>query len=348
MTDETIETGVSRRRYLRAAGVLGVGGTVALAGCSGDGGDGGDDGGGNDGGDGTDGDDGGGDGGTPAPTELSVTAVWTDAEAETFKQVLSHAQSNANVETEYHPRTTDGLKSGTLMDYQSGVAPADIVVMPFPSRIASDGEKGHLSPMGDVWDESNFVVSPSSVSAGGTTYAAPFKMDLKPGFWYRKSFFDEHGLSAPESYDEFTTLLEDLKGISGVDAPIASGNGTGWPLSDLTEAFFLRQDDGAQLQQDLISGDADFTDDRVVTALEEIKALHDSGYFSQTRDFAVQYEYFWQNSTPLYFQGSFTPSFDAIKDPSDLGVFRLPGTSGMVGSVNWLTVPKYADNVDAV
>ncbi|TKX52688.1 carbohydrate ABC transporter substrate-binding protein, partial [Halorubrum sp. SP9] len=78
--------------------------------------------------------------------------------------------------------------------------------------------------------------------------------------------------------------------------PIASGNGTGWPLSDITEGFFMRQEDGASLQQGLISGDASFTDDRVAAAFDEIKMLHDEGYFSQTRDFGVQYEYFWDNS----------------------------------------------------
>ncbi|TKX51878.1 extracellular solute-binding protein, partial [Halorubrum sp. SP3] len=96
---------------------------------------------------------------------------------------------------------------------------------------------GHLAPVGDAWNADDFAVDPSRVTVDGDVYAAPFKMDLKPGFWYRKSFFDEHGLSEPESWDEFMTLLDDIAAIDGVDAPIASGNGTGWPLSDITEGF---------------------------------------------------------------------------------------------------------------
>jgi multiple sugar transport system substrate-binding protein len=132
-----------------------------------------------------------------------------------------------------------------------------------------------------------------------------------------------------------------------VDAPIASGNGDGWPLSDITEGFLMRQDDGAQLAQNLISGDTDFTDDRVVTALEELQSLHQDGYFSQLREFGVQYEYFWENRLPLYFMGSFTPAQDAVKDPEDLGMFRLPGVSGITSSVNWFTVPTYSENVES-
>lgn len=288
-----------------------------------------------------------GDGGGGEATNLTVTALWTEAEAEAFGEVLSYAEQEANVTFEYNPRDTNSLRSGTLMDYQSGVAPADVVVMPFPSRIQTDGRNGHLEALGDLWDPGSFAVEPDPVTVDGTTYAAPFKLDLKPGFWYRQSFFDEHGLSEPESYDEFTSLLDELSGIDGVSAPIASGNGDGWPLSDQVEAFFLRQENGAELQRSLISGDTGFTDDRVISAFEEVKSLLDQGYFSQTRGFAVQYEHFWNNELPLYFMGSWTPAMDPVQDPADLGVFTLPGTGAMVGSVNWMTVPTYSENVDA-
>ncbi|TKX71692.1 carbohydrate ABC transporter substrate-binding protein [Halorubrum sp. GN11GM_10-3_MGM] len=325
---------------MKTTGTASVLGSVALAGCSGNGGDGGD---GSDGGEGSDG----GDGSDGGSNSLEITGVWSGGEQESFSKVMDYVEESTGMGLEYFPRDTDSLLTGTLMDYESGVASADIVVMPSPARIISDAQNGHLAPVGDAWDADNFAVDPSRVTVDGEVYAAPFKMDLKPGFWYRKSFFNEHDLSEPESWDEFMTLLDDISGIDGVDAPVASGNGTGWPLSDLTEGFFMRQEDGASLQQGLIDGDASFTDDRVATAFDEIKMLHEEGYFSQTRDFGVQYEYFWDNSLPLYFMGSFTPAQDAVEDPSDLGVFRLPGTDGISSSVNWFTVPKYSDNVDA-
>ena len=278
---------------------------------------------------------------------IDVTGVWSGQEQEDFMAVVDYVQQQTGVQIEYHPRTTDALLTGTLLDYESGVAPADVVVMPSPGRIRSDARNGHLESVGDTWDPQNFAVRPDRVTVDGNVYAAPFKLDLKPGFWYRKSFFEENDLSVPGTYDEFLSLLDTISGIEGVDAPIASGNGDGWPLSDITEGFILRQENGAQLQQDLINGDAQFTDDRVRSAFQEIKDLHNQGYFSTLRQFGVQYEYFWDNSLPLYFMGSFTPAQDAIQDPSDLGVFRLPGVSGITSSVNWFTVPTYSDNVQA-
>ncbi|ELZ07171.1 family 1 extracellular solute-binding protein [Halovivax asiaticus JCM 14624] len=279
-------------------------------------------------------------------SDLTVTGVWTGGEEESFLDVVDYVQDELDIDIAYDPRDTEAILTGTLMDYEAGVATADIVVMPSPARVQSDAQSGHLEPVTSVWEGGNFAPDSQQVTVDGDQYGAPFKMDLKPGFWYRQSFFDDNDLEEPGDYDEFMSLLDEIQGIDGVDAPLASGNGTGWPLSDVTEAFILRQEDGAQLQRDLIAGEASMTDDRVVTALEEIQGLIADGYFSEVRDFGIQFEYLWENQIPLYFQGSFTTGFDAIQEPSDLGVFRLPGTESMVAAENWFTVPSYVDDAD--
>ncbi|WP_255167533.1 ABC transporter substrate-binding protein [Natrononativus amylolyticus] len=278
--------------------------------------------------------------------EVTVTAVWTDDEEEDFLAVVDYAEGETDLDISYAPRDTETLLTETLMDYEAGIATTDIVVMPTEGRVRRDGAGGHLEPLGDLWDEAEYSTDYEAVEVGGEVYAAPFGMDLKPGFWYRRSFFDEHDLEEPEDYDAFLDLLAEIDGIEGVEAPLASGNGDGWPLSDVTEAFILRQDDGAQLQRDLIDGEAEFTDDRVVTAFEELQGLLQDGYFSEVRDFGVQYEFFWANETPLYFMGSWTPTFGAIEDPEDLDYFMLPGTEAMVSSINWFTVPAYVEAPD--
>lgn len=319
---------VDRRTVLAGVG----GSAVGLAGCLGE-----DD----------EGDDEDGDGGAESGESITVTGVWTEAEEEDFMAVVEDAEEETGLDITYEPRDTEAILTGTLMDYESEVATADVVVMPSPARIESDAASGHLAPLGDTWDPESFAPDPDQVTVDGEVYAAPFKMDLKPGFWYRPSFFDEHGLAEPADYDAFLDLLAEIDGIDGVEAPIASGNGDGWPLSDVTEGFLLRQDEGHELQRDLIRGEAAFTDDRALAALEEIQGLLRDGYFSEVRDFGIQYEYFWANEIPLYFMGSWTPGFDAIEDPSDLDVFVVPGAEAIVAAENWMTVPAYSENVDA-
>lgn len=278
---------------------------------------------------------------------LAVTAVWTEGEQEDFEAVIDHVEGETGHEIEYHPRDTEELLTGTRMDYEAETTPADIVVIPSPARVITDGEAGHLEDTSGIWDEGDFATDADLVTVNDGVYAAPFGMDLKPGFWYRQSFFDEHGLEEPDSYDAFLDLLDEIEGIDGVDAPLASGNGDGWPLTDVVEAYLLRQDDGADLQEDLITGNADFTDERIVDAFEEIQETLQAGYWSDLREFGVQYEFFWENQIPLYFMGSWTPTFEAIEDPEDLDYFPLPGAEAMVAAVNWMTVPTYGDEVDA-
>ncbi|MFP8889107.1 ABC transporter substrate-binding protein [Natrialbaceae archaeon A-CW2] len=279
--------------------------------------------------------------------EITITAVWTDDEEEDFLAVVDYAEGETGLDISYAPRDTETLLTSTLMDYEAGIATADIVVIPMEGRVRRDAEAGHLEPVGDLWDEEDYTTDHATVSVDDDVYAAPFGGDLKPGFWYRESFFDEHDLEEPEDYDQFLDLLAAIDGIEGVEAPLASGNGDGWPLSDITEAFILRQEDGHELQVDLIEGEAQFTDDRVATAFEELQELHQEGYFSEVRDFGIQYEFFWANETPLYFMGSWTPAFGAIEDPEDLNYFMLPGAEAMVTSINWFTIPAYVDDVDA-
>ncbi len=278
---------------------------------------------------------------------LAVTAVWTEGEQEDFQAVLEYVEEETGHSIEYQPRGTEELLTGTRMDYEAETTPADIVVIPSPARVTTDAAAGHLEDTSAIWDAASFATSPDPVTVDDGIYAAPFGMDLKPGFWYRQSFFEEHELEEPESYEDFLGLLDEIDGIDGVDAPLASGNGVGWPLSDVTEAYFLRQDDGASLQAGLISGDTAFANERVLQAFEEIKETLEAGYWSELREFGVQYEYFWENQTPLYFMGSWTPAFEAIQEPEDLGYFQLPGVESMVAAINWLTVPTYGDNVEA-
>ena len=275
-----------------------------------------------------------------------MTALWTDDEEEDFLAVADYVEEEIGVEISYAPRDTETLLTETLMDFEAGTTTADIVVFPTEGRVRRDGERGHLEPVGDLWDEDDYTTDHDTVAVNDEVYAAPFGGDIKPGFWYRQSFFEEHGLEEPEDYDDFLDLLEEIDGVEGVEAPIASGTGSAWPLSDVTEAFILRQEDGAQLQVDLIDGEAEFTDERVVTAFEEVQELLQEGYFSEVRDFGIQYEFFWENETPLYFMGSWTPAFGAIEDPEDLDYFMLPGAEAMVTSINWFTIPTYGENID--
>jgi multiple sugar transport system substrate-binding protein len=179
------------------------------------------------------------------------------------------------------------------------------------------------------------------VTGNNHIWATPFKVSGKPGFWYRKSFFANNSLTVPTTYDEFKTLLATIQAISGVEAPIASGNGDGWPLSDTTEAFLIGLGEGGyQLQLDLIFGDEQFNSTVVKDVFEELASLLQAGYFSVPDDFAAQVARVWDGTYGMYFQGSFITAFEPFaSNLDDVGFFPFPETTGATGAVDYAIIP---------
>ncbi len=169
-----------------------------------------------------DADDVGDEGGEVQEESISVTGVWTEREKTSSRSSITPRRTGIDIT--YEPRDTEAILTGTLIDYEAGVATADVVVMPSPARVQSDAESGHLASLTDTWDPEEFARS-GVRSVDGEAYAAPFKMDLKPGFWYRSSF-STITASEPDDYDQFLDLLAEIDGIEGVEAPLASGTVT--------------------------------------------------------------------------------------------------------------------------
>ena len=181
------------------------------------------------------------------------------------------------------------------------------------------------------------------VTVDGKIYAAPFKAWAKPGFWYRKSFFEKNGLTPPKTWSEFLSLLEKCKGISGVEAPIASGDGVGWPLSDVTEAFIINRG-SPELQEKLISGDITFDDPQIKKVFEELTDLLKKGYFSEPDEWTAQIDKLWEGKYCIYFMGNWMTTMPQVKDIEDLGFFPFPEAKGVVAGGDWVIIPKYTEH----
>ena len=75
--------------------------------------------------------------------------------------------------------------------------------------------------------------------------------------------------------------------------------------------------------------------DRLVPALE---------YFSDPMDWTQAAELWWQGEYGLYFMGNWLTGM--VDEPSDLGVFPLPGTKGMVAATDYAFIPRHSPRVD--
>jgi carbohydrate ABC transporter substrate-binding protein, CUT1 family (TC 3.A.1.1.-) len=206
--------------------------------------------------------------------------------------------------------------------------------------IAKQGEAGHaLDLTGLVKDADYLPGALDSLKVGGKLYGIAYTGKVKPGFWYRKSFFQKHGLTPPTTWEEFVALLDKIAKIPGIKAPIVSGDGVGWPLSDVTE-HFIATFGGPQLHKELTAGKIAWTDPVVKGIFEgRLVPLLKAKRFSEPIEWTQALELWWQGDYGLYFMGSWITGM--VKDPSDLGVFSLPGARGIVFGADYAFVPKY-------
>lgn len=280
-------------------------------------------------------------------TELTVFSLWSDQEEANFEEALAKFTENTGITVNHVAYSTDELLVTIPTQLEAEEAIADVIIAPWPSWILDLADDGLLADVSDQMDTTKLPATYLDVvSSGDAIYAAPFKVSGKPGFWYRESFFEDNGLTAPTTYDEFKMLISNLTEIEGVEAAVASGDGTGWPLSDTTEAFIIGLG-GYQLQEDLISGDAEFTGAEAREVFEELGLLLEAGCFSVPDDWQTQLQRVYDGTYGIYFQGSFVTTISPFSENlDDIGFFPFPETDGATGSVDYAVMPAATENMD--
>lgn len=126
--------------------------------------------------------------------------------------------------------------------------------------------------------ENEFVPGTTEAYAvGGKVYALPLEFNVAPVF-YNKRIFAEHGLTAPETYDEFKQVVQTLAD-NGVP-PIALGNRDRWPGS-LWYMYLGDRYGGSTAIRDAIERNGRFNVPGLVEAAREIQVLVDMNAFNK-------------------------------------------------------------------
>jgi multiple sugar transport system substrate-binding protein len=148
---------------------------------------------------------------------------------------------------------------------------------------------------------------------------------------------------ANSTWADFAALLADIKAVSGIVDPIVSGDGVGWPLSDITEHFLITFG-GAQLQYDLIAGTADWTTGTVKSIFQDY-LVPTLGNFSDPLTWdSTALNAWWAGDYALYFMGSWITGM--VENASDLGIIPLPGCEALVLPADYFFIPKYTKYPD--
>jgi len=272
-------------------------------------------------------------------TEVTVIGPWAGPEADPLMPVFEAFEEKTGIKTDY--RTLRGEDLGPILpaQFKAGQAPGDIIFM-WKWWIEANPE--HAVDLTDLVEGIEFLAP--SATAEGKVYGPPYVIGVKPGFWYKKSFFEANGLEAPTTWDELLALVDKLATIEGMKNPIVTGDEVGWPISDVTE-HFLATFGGPDLIQDIIDGKVKWTDPEVRAVFEDyLVPLLEKDAFSDPIEWTSALELWWGGEYGLYFMGSWITGM--VEDPDDLGVFTLPGAQAVVGSPDWMFIPKYSGRIE--
>jgi multiple sugar transport system substrate-binding protein len=288
--------------------------------------------------------------GCPTPIEtITIVAPWASGgEKEAFLPTLSEFTATTAIQVEYTSQRAEELIVTLPLEFAAGTTTGDVIFMT-QSAIRDWFADGHVVDVTDLMDADAFpdgAVDEISTD-GGELFGGIFTGANKPGFWYRPSIFEDKGWDddvPPATLDDFEALLDDILAEGSFEAPIASGNGVGWPLSDTTEAFIIGLG-GAELHRQLQNSEVSWTDDEVVAVFDKLVEWIDAGYFSEPEAFDLQIEKLWAGDFAFYFQGSFILTFDPV-EADDINFVPFPGTDGAVGAPNYFFIPTYTEHMD--
>ena len=284
---------------------------------------------------------------------ITVIGPWAGSEMAKFLPVLDAFTNSTGIKVSYSIARQEDLKTILPVQFAAQRAPGDVIFM-VSSFIKDQGPKGNVLDLTSVVDKTGYSAGALDPVTGtdGKIYGAVYTGKVKPGFWFRPSFFAAHSLSKPTNWTEFTNLLAQIKSIPGIVNPIVSGDGVGWPLSDVTEHFIATYG-GASMHRNLTAGTQKWNGTAVHDLFaSKIVPLLAAGDFSQPLTWdSTAINGWWNNQYALYFMGSWITGMTPPVDSADLDVFSLPTVSGVTPGVvfaaDYFFIPKYTAKVDA-
>ena len=257
-------------------------------------------------------------------------------EEEAIKDVLTEFTKKTGIDTEYKavPEEWIDVTLPMMLNLEEAAADVSWIESALIRHLAGEG---HLMDLTEIIEEDNYPPAIiDQVKVDGKVYGVPFKSG-GTFFYYRKSFFEKHDLVPPETYEEFKSLLAEIKQIPGIVAPIVSGDG--WPLRMNAEGFITGLG-GPELYLELISGKTAWTDSEVEKVFGEMTGMIEAGYFGVPGDPIGLVGEWWEGKYAFYFMGSWLSLY--VPDAADLGFFAFPGSRADVLHCDYAFVPVYS------
>lgn len=153
--------------------------------------------------------------------------------------------------------------------------PPDIALFPQPGLMLEFAQQGELIPQPRSLLEDHYTPYWLDLaSTNGNLYGVWMRVDVKSLVWYNPAAFAAAGYTVPTTWDELTTLSQQIidDGRTPWCLGLESGNATGWVGTDWLEDILLRQA-GPDIYDQWVAHDIPFNHPTVQAALETFGAI---------------------------------------------------------------------------
>jgi raffinose/stachyose/melibiose transport system substrate-binding protein len=301
----------------------------------------------------------------PAQTELRFTHAMTGGSNAAAMNDIIAAFEEANPDVTIRQIVFDDdiySATGLITQLQSNEVP-DIYFQWAGFPLKRDVEAGFAMDLTEAmaggWGD-RFIDSAFTPGAGttvdGRIYMVPLSIDVTNTIWYNVEIFDKYGLTPPETWDEFLTVITTLREAG--ETPIVTGNSELWPLGNWASHVAARVVPAdafdAAFRQEMT-----FTEAGFLRGLELMEELHQAGAFNRDMqglgaDAAMAA--FFQGAGAMHPIGSWLIGLaaDMADDDFEFGQFDTPlidpdadAPGSVIGTMTGLVVHARSANADA-
>jgi len=196
----------------------------------------------------------------------------------------------------------------------------------FSRPFVSSGKVLHLDDVYEEFSEELDINVLTNVIFDGRIYGSVTTTPISVMF-YNRAIFREHGLEAPQTWEELTDICQVL--IDAGITPMGISAKDSWVLAMLFDGIALKTVGSQQFQQVLVEREESFNSQGFLEAAEKFRELVDMGAFVGRANFISNDEasaQFFAGEVAMFTTGSWMAGSiqsDAT-NPEDFGMFPIP------------------------
>ncbi|WP_367362089.1 ABC transporter substrate-binding protein [Mesotoga sp.] len=233
--------------------------------------------------------------------------------------------------------------------------PPDVVTWFAGERMRYFASKDLLEPIGDIFED-GFEADFPRAFVSASSYEDEIYFLPQSWYWwgvyYRKSVFEELGITVPVTWKQFLDVCETLKTNNMI--PITIGTKYLWTAAGVFDYLNMRVN-GIEYALKLTNGEIPYTDDGMKAVFAYWKQLVDNGYFIKDATSYTWQEaanYLFTGEAGMYLMGQFIKDVAPAGVKEDLDFFRFPVIDGNIGlfedtPIDGFMMPANAKNKEA-